>query len=136
MPTNTKMPELKRAFEAAGFTEVKTLLGSGNVVFDAKPASIESLQKKAEAAMQQELGKAFLTFVRSIDELRELLASDPYKKYRLTPDSKRIVTFLRSPPEAKPDLPIELHDARIPTCRPAPAPPGGNDCAYFDMALV
>ena len=32
MPTNCKMPQLKAAFEAAGFTDVKTLLGSGNVV--------------------------------------------------------------------------------------------------------
>ena len=26
MPTNCKMPELKRCFEAAGFTEVKTVV--------------------------------------------------------------------------------------------------------------
>lgn len=29
MPTNCTMPELKAAFEAAGFTDVKTILGSG-----------------------------------------------------------------------------------------------------------
>ncbi len=28
-PMNLKMPELKRCFESAGFTEVKTLLSSG-----------------------------------------------------------------------------------------------------------
>src|SRR5690349_4890963 len=33
MPMNAKMPDLKRAFERAGFTDVKTILGSGNVVF-------------------------------------------------------------------------------------------------------
>ena len=33
---NLKMPELKRCFESAEFTEVKTLLSSGNVVFKAK----------------------------------------------------------------------------------------------------
>ena len=38
-PMNAKMPELKRAFEAAGFGDVKTLLSSGNVVFDAPKAS-------------------------------------------------------------------------------------------------
>ena len=32
MPMNAKMPELKRAFEKAGFDEVRTVLGSGNVV--------------------------------------------------------------------------------------------------------
>ena len=35
-PMNAKMPEVKRCFEAAGFTDVKTLLSSGNVVFGAK----------------------------------------------------------------------------------------------------
>jgi len=29
MPTNAKMPELKKAFESAGFTDVKTILSSG-----------------------------------------------------------------------------------------------------------
>jgi uncharacterized protein (DUF1697 family) len=110
---NAKMPELKRAFEAAGFREVKTLLSSGNVVFDARSASNESLQKKAEVAMKSELGATFLTIVRSIEALRELLASDPYRKVPLAPDGKRIVTFLHSPPKVKLELPIELHGARI-----------------------
>ena len=31
---------------------------------------------------------------------------------------------------------FELHEARIPMCRPASASPGSDDCAYFDMSLV
>ena len=38
-PMNCKMPELKAAFENAGFSNVKTLLSSGNVAFDARSAS-------------------------------------------------------------------------------------------------
>ena len=53
MPTNAKMPELKKAFESAGFTDVKTVLSSGNVVFSARDASETSLQRKAEAAGAQ-----------------------------------------------------------------------------------
>ena len=111
---NARMPDLRRAFESAGFTEVGTLLSSGNVVFEAKAAPIASLEKKAEAAMAKELGHAFLTIVRSVETLRALLASDPYAKFRLAPDSKRIVTFLRNPgdvPQVR--LPIELSGARI-----------------------
>jgi len=107
------MPELKEAFEAAGFADVKTVLSSGNVVFSASPASEEALQRKAEAAMKNRLGQAFLTFVRSIEALRTLLASDPYKNFRLKPGSKRIVTFLRGKPKAKLRLPIQFEDARI-----------------------
>jgi uncharacterized protein (DUF1697 family) len=113
MPTNAKMPELRGAFEAAGFKDVKTLLSSGNVIFSAAAASEESLQKRAEAAMKKHLGREFLTVVRPVGALRELLASDPYRGFRLKPGSKRIVTFLREPPASKVALPIESDGARI-----------------------
>jgi len=112
-PMNAKMPQLKAAFEAAGFTEVKTVLSSGNVVFTANRAKPTSLEKKAEAAMKKYLGHEFLTIVRPVDALREMLEKDPYKVFHLPPQSKRIVTFLRDTPSAKLALPIELDGARI-----------------------
>lgn len=113
MPMNCKMPELKKAFEAAGFSDVRTLLSSGNVIFAATRASDATLQKKAEAAMTKTLGRSFLTIVRPIDALREMLAADPYAPFRLPADAKRIVTFLRAAPASKVTLPAELHGARI-----------------------
>jgi uncharacterized protein (DUF1697 family) len=112
-PMNAKMPEVKKALEAVGFTEVKTVLSSGNVVFNARSASESSLQRAAEAAMKERLGRAFLTIVRPIDALREMLASDPYRSFRLSPTSKRIVTFMRDEPKSKIALPRELHGARL-----------------------
>ncbi len=113
MPMNCKMPALKAAFEAAGFGDVKTVLGSGNVVFDARSTSEQALQQRAEAAMQEHLGQAFLTIVRPIAQLRTLLASDPYQRFKVDPKAKRIVTFLRGRPQAKIALPVEMHGARI-----------------------
>ena len=82
-PMNAKMAELKSAFEAAGFADVKTVLSSGNVVFSAPAAPEATLERKAEAAMKKYLGHAFLTIVRPVDTLRRMLASDPYKSFRL-----------------------------------------------------
>ncbi len=113
MPMNCKMPALKAAFEAAGFTDVKTVLGSGNVVFGARSTSEQALEQKAEAAMHEQLGKAFFTIVRPIEQLQALLASDPYKSFKVSPQAKRIVTFLRGRPEAKLKLPVEMDGARI-----------------------
>jgi len=113
MPVNTKSSELKRAFEAAGFTNVVTVLASGNVAFDARAQPNGALEKEAEAAMRKALGTAFLTFVRSIEELEALIAADPYRGLRVDPAAKRIVTFVRNPPATKPQLPIERHDARL-----------------------
>ena len=112
MPTNCRMADLKKAFEAAGFTDVKTFLGSGNVAFDAPKTSNAALEKKAEAAIEKGLGRSFFTIVRSIDELRELIESDPFKGVRLKPGSKKIVTFLRNAPKAV-KLPLEQDGARL-----------------------
>jgi uncharacterized protein (DUF1697 family) len=113
MPTNAKMPQLKAAFEAAGFTEVKTLLGSGNVVFSAPVTPTAALQRKAERAMHEQIGQAFLTIVRPVNGLRKILASDPYKGFPARPKAKRIMTFLRERPSKTLKLPIELEGARI-----------------------
>ncbi len=113
MPTNAKMPDLRRAFEAAGFAEVRTLLASGNVVFDARPAGDAALQRKAEAAMTATLGRTFLTIVRSLDALHEIIDADPYAAFKLPANAKRVVTFLREPPRGKLALPVEVDGARI-----------------------
>jgi len=88
-PVNAAMPDLKRAFEAAGFTEVTTMLSSGNVVFTAPRATPASLERRAEAAMTKRLGHSFLTLVRPMDLLRELLASDPYLGFRIVAQATR-----------------------------------------------
>jgi len=111
-PMNAKMPELKRAFERAGFSDVRTLLSSGNVIFSAPTAPIAELERKCEAAMHKRLGSAFVTFIRPIAALRRLLAADPYASFKLDPGSKRVVTLLRRKPKP-PELPIERDGARI-----------------------
>ena len=111
-PMNAKMPELKRCFEGAGFTNVKTVLSSGNVVFDARAASESALQRKAELAMSKELGRTFYAIVRPVKALRELLDADPYASFRLPANAKRVVTFLREAP-GKLSLPPEVDGARI-----------------------
>ena len=54
-----------------------------------------------------------MTIVRSIEQLRKVLATDPYKPFNVSPKAKRIVTFLRGRPTAKIKLPVELDGARI-----------------------
>ena len=113
-PMNARMPELKKAFEAAGFTEVKTVLSSGNVVFDARRAPESKLERAAEAAMLEHLGKSFLTIVRPVDRLHEILSSDPFRRFNVGAGAKRIVTFLREAPGAAPvSLPVERDGASL-----------------------
>ncbi len=112
-PLNAKMPELKQCFEAAGFTNVKTVLASGNIVFDSRAASDSAIERKAEAAMLKDLGHAFYTIVRRIDNLQALLDPDPFARFKLPADAKRVASFLREPTALRLQLPIELEGARI-----------------------
>ena len=71
-----KSAELKAAFEELGFTEVKTLLASGNVLFDAKPS--KTLKDKIEAGLKGQFGFEVGTVLRSIDELSAMVKADPF----------------------------------------------------------
>jgi uncharacterized protein (DUF1697 family) len=112
-PMNLKMPELKACLEDAGFTNVKTLLSSGNVAFDSRSASESALEKKCEAAMTKSLGRSFHTIVRSQAALAALIEADPFAKFKLTEAAKRVITFMREAPAKSVKLPVELDGARI-----------------------
>ncbi len=112
-PQNAKMPELKAAFEAAGFTNVRTVLSSGNVVFDSPVASDDALERQAEQAMENKLGRKFYTIVRSVADLKELLAVDPYARHCIPTDAKRVVSFFRKPPGPKVVLPLAQDQASV-----------------------
>ena len=112
-PMNAKMAELKRCFETAGFTDVRTVLSSGNVAFGARAKSDTTLAREIEAAMTKRLGRTFYTIVRPASALRDLLEADPYAAFRLPANAKRVVTFLREPHKAKLSLPIKTDGVQI-----------------------
>jgi len=112
-PSNASMPALKQCFEAAGFRNVRTVLSSGNVVFDARAARDAALERKAEQCMQASLGRSFYTIVRSQQHLKDLLENDPYPALGAPAAAKRVVSFLREAPAAKAALPPPISGASV-----------------------
>jgi uncharacterized protein (DUF1697 family) len=112
-PLNAKMHDLKRCFEASGCTNVRTILSSGNVVFDASDSTESELERKAEKAMQEVFGKSFYTIVGSASYLQELLKTDPYKIHGIPSEAKRVVTFMREPQNPKVTLPLAQDQASV-----------------------
>lgn len=110
---NVKMPDLRRAFECAGFKNVVTVISSGNVVFDAEHASVRALQRRVEAAMQKRLGRSFVTVIRPVKGLQKLRRLDPFKSFTLPSNSKSVITLLRDRPSRRLRLPIEKDGAII-----------------------
>lgn len=112
-PLNAKMTDLKRCFQSAGLTEVKSVLGSGNLVFSSRISSSSVLQQKAEASMLNGVGRSFYTIVRSVEALRAMLDDNPFAEFDLPADAKRVVTFLREPIIRTLSFPVVLEGAQI-----------------------
>ena len=106
-----KSAELKAAFEAMGFTNVKTLLASGNVLFDARPG--KGLKDKIEAGLEAQFGFEVGTVLRSVDELSAMVAADPFGR--------------EEGDDAK--LHVLLFDARVPAALKPQGIPGDYDVA-------
>lgn len=68
--------ELKAAFEAMGFENVKTLLASGNVLFDARASG--TLKARIEAGLEAGFGFKVPIVLRTIDELKAMVAANPF----------------------------------------------------------
>lgn len=66
-----KMDHLCELFADLGFGDVDSYLASGNVVFSCDETG-EALEARIEAHLQDELGYAVETFLRTMDELSEV----------------------------------------------------------------
>lgn len=88
------MNDLKAAFESAGFKNVKTVLTSGNVVFETDNTDPDVVTLKIEAFLKKKWKKEIPVFVRSIDELDKMVAGRPFKGSDVTPNTRLYVTFL------------------------------------------
>ncbi len=112
-PMNLKMPALKRCLEEAGFTNVRTLLSSGNVAFDSSKKSELALARKLEAAMSASLDRSFWTLVRSTRHLQALVEADPFAALDAPASMRKVVTFLREPIDSPLRFPMEKNGAYL-----------------------
>ena len=87
-----KMEDLRRIFEAMGFSDVKTILASGNVVFKSGETDAEKLPGKIRDALKKKLGHDVEIIVRAIDALKEIAAANPFAGF--DSEAKYYVTFL------------------------------------------
>jgi uncharacterized protein (DUF1697 family) len=108
------MTALKSAFESMGFRNVRTVLASGNVVFEASGRDAH-LDATVSRGLEKAFGFPVRVVLRTVRELRALVASDPFKSAPSGPDVRLYVTFLaqRKPGLARLQLPSPAKGVRI-----------------------
>jgi len=90
--------DLRKLVEDEGFTQVKSYIASGNLVFEGtgKPAEVEAqLEKAAEKA----LGLKADWIVRAPAEWKALIKASPYPTFAKETPSKYLVTVFKTKPD-------------------------------------
>ncbi len=112
-----KMDALRELCEALELREVQTFIQSGNVVFKTRERNLDKLAKRIEDAIEKGFGFRPAVILRTPDELRDVLARNPFAKRRDLDPAKLAITFLAADPGpeacarvlAIPTAPEELH---------------------------
>jgi len=95
-----RMAALKSLLETLGFTGVRTLLNSGNVVFAAKGMSSSSLTRQLEDAVEKEFGFRPTIVIRTAAELKEIIEQNPFADMAKDDPSHLLVMTLAKNPKA------------------------------------
>ena len=88
------MERLRASFAALGFRQVKTCVQSGNVVFDVRNGSAAGLAGKIERQLRRDFGFAVPVFLKTSQEMRDIVKRNPFLADPAIDHSKLHVTFL------------------------------------------
>lgn len=88
------MRDLKEMLTGMGMTQVQTLLASGNVVADAPLATPADVKREVEAALAATFGRPLTVVVRSLQEVQQMVADNPFAGVEVTQETRLNVSFL------------------------------------------
>ena len=125
-PTNPNMKgeKLRGVFESLGFSNVQSVITSGNVLFESDISDVAKLESMVEKALPEQLGFNSTAIIRSQAELQALVDADPFKGITQGPKTYITVTFLKQKPKSAPKLPYK------------PASKGYEIFALYDRAIT
>jgi len=100
------MQELRKVFEKQGFQNVKTLLATGNVVFEGEKEPTDNFPDILEEIFGFEIGIIILPF----ETITKIVKSNPFEAIEITPKIRLYVTFLGETPKTKLKIPYYPED--------------------------
>lgn len=93
------MDRLRTCFETMGFSNVKTFIASGNVLFDSAARNSPALESKIAGHLEQELGYEVATFIRTAAEVKRIAAAAPFPASETgAPGVSVYIGLLQEPP--------------------------------------
>jgi uncharacterized protein (DUF1697 family) len=109
-PSNPNMrnDKLREFFEQQGFANVKTVISSGNVVFESPTRNAKKLEETIEKMLPEQLGFKSTTIIRSKVQLQQLVEKNPFEGMEHSQKSSLNVTFLKNKTGADIEFPYKV----------------------------
>jgi uncharacterized protein (DUF1697 family) len=96
-----KMDDLRLLYESLDLRDPRTYVQSGNVIFRTRGKNTVKLAKKIQEAIDKKFGFRPEVVVRTIEEMRQSLAANPFRNRSDIEASKLLITFLSAEPAAE-----------------------------------
>lgn len=88
------MAALKKTFGVAGMKNVRTLLNSGNVIFESSEKNPEKLANMLEHAFEKEFGFSSAMQAIPAEDIAAIVKSAPFRSVKVDKDTLLYVTFV------------------------------------------
>lgn len=105
---SVKMADAREAFEAAGCRNVRSVIQSGNVIFDCSRREVASIIREAKKRLADVRAGEPEILHRSVEELEEVVRRAPFTIRDAGPAVKLYVAFLTRAPRVRPQFPVSL----------------------------
>ena len=104
-----KMADLRKLFEKLGFTNIKTVLATGNVIFDTSQNNRRDIASQIERAIASAYGYETVAILYTRDELGDLIAANPFHGITPSRTSSMQVSFTQGKSGRLPfDIPSDV----------------------------
>jgi uncharacterized protein (DUF1697 family) len=102
--------KLRGVFEELGFDYVRSVITTGNILFDSSSAALRGFETQIEEALPKRLGFSSTTIIRSRKELQDLVDSARLKRLTRAYEKDLDLTFFKRKARVKPLLPYRPDD--------------------------
>jgi len=94
------MSDLRSLAAELGFEEPRTILQSGNLLFRGRAQRTESIERRLDGAIKTTLGTETECFVRTAEEWKAAVASNPFREEAKSDPGHLLLMALQDPPAA------------------------------------
>lgn len=99
--------KLCAVFEEIGFSKVRSVISSGNIIFETHRANVLELETEIEQALFAKLGFHTTAIIRNETQLQKLVTANPFGSRIHGTGLYLLTTFTKSPLKLHLDLPFQ-----------------------------